>query len=145
MSLARLRYHWKGGAPWCSQGCPNVRVVLKLSSQPPLEASGPLLGREDPLLERAEAHLDPHKAGCSIDGQRVPGEGVEALAIKALSGFQAHSRHATLPLTPCRQHRGSFKLSDPSDFSAMSVWTVMGTFHGQNSSDHLAWATRSPL
>lgn len=111
MSLARLRYHWKGGAPWCSQGCPNVRVVLKLSSQPPLEASGPLLGKEDPLLERAEAHLDPHEAGCSIDGQRVPGEGVEALAIKALSGFQAHSRHATLPLTPCRQHRGSFKAS----------------------------------
>lgn len=59
----------------------------------------------EPHLERAGAHLDPHEAGCSVDGQRVPGEGVEALAIEALPGFQAHGRHAALPLAACRQHR----------------------------------------
>lgn len=83
----------------------------------------------DPLLERAEAHLDPHEAGCSVDGQRVPGEGVEALAIEALSGFQAHSRHAALPLAPCQRHQELFRAS-LGNLSLLDDEVLLGAYFG---------------
>uniref|UniRef100_A0A669QBE1 THAP domain containing 7 n=1 Tax=Phasianus colchicus TaxID=9054 RepID=A0A669QBE1_PHACC len=45
----------------------------------------------------------------------------------------------------CYREKSTKLLSDPSVLSVMSVWTIVGTLHGQNNSGHLAWATRSPL
>lgn len=55
--------------------------------------------------EAGTADLDPHETGRGVTGQRVPGEGVEALALKARPGLQADGRHATPPFAPCKQCR----------------------------------------